>query len=148
MENKYFTPEIEDIRVGYECEMRRKRCTDNGEDCELLDFTTFTFHALYSRKWFEEQHIRVPYLTKEQIEKEGWKPTFDFNRDVMGDVAFDKPIQDGYYGKYRIVIVFHPDIYNLKIYIESYGRDFNYVSYRGSCKDINTFRMICKLLGI
>src|SRR6187431_1971729 len=78
----YFTPQIEDIRVGYECEI----CPNLGYDdrwiptvgkCEEIpgngvkscNLDELTYDCLI------DGHIgiRVPYLTKEQIEAEGWK---------------------------------------------------------------------------
>src|SRR6187431_2955175 len=70
---KYFTPSIEDIRVGYECELlifNWKK--DKGEWIPtVLEITNFDHE---SEAWALSLNIiRVPYLTKEQIEAEGWE---------------------------------------------------------------------------
>lgn len=126
MENKYFTPDIEDIRVGYECEVAYLH-EDNWTyvKCrhqeETKDFILAVFD--YNRR------VRVPYLTKEQIEAEGWKAKEDKTYYISSD-------HGGYILKHvgkQIEII---DLF-----------DANYI-YRGECKDINTFRYICKLLKI
>lgn len=86
---KYFTPEIEDIRVGYECEMKQPNFSyfRNGITRDtLLKILEKEEYKPYVIQVFDFQMlkfsgldgvIRVPYLTKEQIEKEGWKCVSD-----------------------------------------------------------------------
>src|SRR5687768_16490771 len=63
--SNYFTPSIEEIRVGYECE------TINPVHRGEWYPTTINKGNI---SWIEFLDcVRVPYLTKEQIEKEGFK---------------------------------------------------------------------------
>lgn len=117
MENKYYTPSIEDIRVGYECETQVdpypywvKTIIENG-DC--LNF-------IIEKDW----QIRTSYLTKEQIEAEGWEYTHH-----------NRFIKDVYYLDF--------DRTGLLI---SYGEGT--YCYDGACPSINEFRTIIKLLNI
>ncbi len=80
-DNDYFTPDIEDIRVGYECEICPHlgydntwiptvgRCEQNSaKDCNQDELTYDCLIDGYVG-------IRTPYLTREQIEAEGWEDT-------------------------------------------------------------------------
>lgn len=135
MENKYFTPDIEDICIGYEYEQLvtpLSESLDKGEEewmkCKFPDpFTIDRILLLYERK----EQLRVPYLTKEQIEAEGWKP------------------EKSYFRKNNLYLFFE----NNELEID-FGEPFTWdasdsdVRYKGECKDINTFRKLIKLLGI
>lgn len=128
--NKYFTPELEDIRVGYECEMNWDRGYNetwvplvigikdrNGAYLNTIQDVLVAMDDGYGE-------VRVPYLTKEQIEAEGCEPGFEG--------FFKNGFKIFYYeNDYRLIIQVH-----------------NQVIFNGKCKDINTFRWICKLLGI
>jgi hypothetical protein len=144
MEQQYFTPSIEDIRVGYEFQ---KNDAYNGKDSWL----NYTFYKTtgkdmmngspYSAKCppidtieylIDHGHIRVPYLTKEQIEAEGWAYNDLYN-------CFNNTVIRT--GAKAATLKMYKDNY---IELSSYGDPL----YAGECKDINTFRYICKLLGI
>ena len=164
MENKYFIPEISDFHNGYEYERN-----DGGEwysvTCDLydardiktllnkkvldtfpegkspLDSDTYSVH----HKATDIDRIRVPHLTKEQIEVEGWmfvKQQNDYN------IEFSKTIDDANYTLY---------------YFEEYSSKNRVISILANhptnikptvlvrnilCRDVNTFRKIIKLLGI
>lgn len=145
VENKYFTPDIEDIRVGYECEMKYRRDgewekfvvkdTWFGRDGEgdLPDVYSAILPGLsIDRK--PEEKIRVPYLTKEQIEAEGWKYEEKIDK-------FKHPIE--------VDIELYLDTKSRWIWLTIPNTDGGKSNmYRGECKDINIFRYICKLLKI
>ena len=130
MENKYFIPDIEDIHAGYEC--------------ELLIFakwepnTVKPYTALESvGKCIKDKVIRVPYLTKEQIEAEGWSKAKAPIVTIKHDFYEIPYIKDNF----RIDYNFKNNLINI---LENNGVNLFY----GKCKDINTFRKIIKLLGI
>jgi hypothetical protein len=92
--NKYFTPDIEDIHIGYECEYHGMTTgglyffNENNTKDEKISIEPF-IEVWYPIKcsldpWdkrkpeeiielLKNNQIRTPYLTKEQIETEGWK---------------------------------------------------------------------------
>lgn len=122
---KYFTPDIEDIRVGYECETRVgpypywvKTKVEMASD----------FEYIIDKDW----EVRVPYLSKEQIEAEGW--------EEKGSNMW----KNGYWLMAGIVKD-DSGIKSRSIHITDYNGDTYFL---GECKDINTFRYICKLLHI
>lgn len=140
MENKYFTPSIEDIRVGYECYFIKDSTKDIIED-NLVKIVLNNKQAsgiLYKEPYWEldtnqqpnTSSIRVPYLTREQIEAERWKHVW-WEKGVH-NWEMPNHILTTFDGGYRIII-------------DTKGPRR---LYDGECKDINTFRYICKLLGI
>ena len=134
MENdKYFTPDIEDMSVGCEFEMDDtwggwKKLTLTKE---LLVNPMVGLGSGNERSpWYHR--IRVPYLTKEQIEAEGWK--LDSSPD-SNEMHFIKKIK-----KSRHYLEFYPNTTEVII------NKINTESLPFKCKDINTFRKIIKLL--
>lgn len=130
MESAYFTPDIEDIHIGYECEI-------NSEfETRGFEWTKLSLIGNSIKTIIEDpekmKRIRVPYLTKEQIEAEGWK--FDYN---LGD--FDYYVKTVNDTEYELEFC-----YKERININIWKRTL----YHGECKDINTFRKIIKLLEI
>ena len=123
MQEHYFTPEIEDIHIGYEAEFNLA-----GFGKEGWQYVKFKGVDKAVRCYHEKGLYRVPYLTKEQIEAEGWKP-----RDC---IVYTDWVKNGYE-------LFHANKEN-KIRIISNGIQLFY----GECRDINTFRQIQKLLEI
>jgi hypothetical protein len=132
MENKYFTPDIEDIHVGYECEILNNKEKWNKINMPSIFIPKCVNKVTERNGWLETNKLRVPYLTKEQIEAEGWELS---SEDKY--LQFVKPNYSiSYVEKLHLLIV---------IALEEKQSD---VKYSGTCKDINTFRKITKLLGI
>lgn len=137
MENKYFTPDIEDIRVGYEYEYLSGHPQEEGNTSWnkwTLDkgdpFIGWRLDGF--KRLIEQKMIRTPFLTKEQIEAEGW--------NFLGDELYTR-MDDGH----EISCELHP-INRIHIYyLENNEVDSRFF---GECKDINTFRQIQKLLKI
>ena len=129
-QKRYFTPSIEDIRVGYECEFlsgRGMETIDNWRNCRIEQW-----HLPIAIR--DIKLIRVPYLTKEQIEKEGW--------ESEGTIGSYKK------GRCKALHGIISDATRVQHYLSIVEGDSFFVRYAGECKDINTFRYICKLLNI
>ena len=140
MENKYFTPDIEDLCIGYECEYNFARAYTDEFDFVKIGYKDVTpGKGGYTDELTHMIHliddgaaaIRVPYLTKEQIENEGWTK------------------EKSYFIKNNIYLFFED-----KFLVIDSGNPFSWeaidseILFKGKCKDINTFRKICKLLEI
>jgi hypothetical protein len=122
--NKYFTPDIEDIHAGYECELL---IYAKWEPNTIKPYTELKSVV----KCIKNQVIRVPHLTKEQIEAEGWKP------------------EKSYFRKNDLYLFFENN--ELEIDFKepfTWDASDSDVRYKGKCKDINIFRKIIKLLEI
>lgn len=150
MEDKYFTPDIEDIRVGYYCEHTSDGLAfglNNYDDIIVGELETCD--VIQYIKWHVEDGydignmIRVPFLTKEQIEEEGWKVlekewgTFIEKDNYMGRFT----IVDGL----PIITLLAKDVCKMDWLLPNSPEMFRLVL---PCKDINTLRYICKLLRI
>lgn len=148
----YFVPDIEDIRVGYECEMYTHRFLEGyGWNKQILGSTLVAAIVTHSNEL--EKGIKTPYLTKEQIEAEGWKPvnTGGLENGCMnGRCAFTK-------GNYFLIIPSQPntklgnriEIVMVDVLKDDYNEwTSNGRMYLGECRCINDFRLIMKLLCI
>lgn len=169
MENKYYTPEISDIRVGYECEVEMDIITSEGEKVERI-WTPFTFKkqnltihvkgqepVIINNVMRYSESMRTPYLTKKQIEAEGWKEVknessvdrvrYRFEKKVLDEtepegeyylthtLLFDRWLGRGYTIPSIIIDKEDaPSFYSSGVHI--------------SCPSINEFRTINNLLNI
>jgi hypothetical protein len=143
MENKYFTPDIENIHVGFICYQYNKFYDGHGikfderwaEDLTLL--VPAAVRILINEESNIADFIRVPYLTKEQIEAEGWSKAKVPIVTIKHDFYEIPYIKDNF----RIDYNFKNKLINI---LENNGVNLFY----GECKDINTFIKIIKLLNI
>jgi hypothetical protein len=134
-EEKYFFPENEEIYLGYECEVFMLREYDEDREIRykwyphVVELESSDYSDIYSMIMLssEFRQLRTPYLTKEQLEAEGLK-LYTENNSELTSWYFTK-------GKEEMIY----DFVNYKV-------SFN--SREMMCKDINTFRKICKLLEI
>lgn len=138
---KYFSIQIEDIRIGYECEVYR-----TGWKSFVFTKDTIAREFIGSGDCF-----RVPYLTKEKIEAEGWK-SIDLSKEFAyraGIVSYRHAFVKGNYflvldtRKYHIEII-AADVTKID-FLPEFPETFRVTI---PCKDINTFRFICRLLSI
>ena len=139
--NAYYTPDIEDFRVGYEFEFQgipkgwHKMIFSEENSLKIMKYNIEKL----------EDAIRVPYLTKEQIEAEGWK--------IIGSQAFADHLPIYEKDNYRLLIY---DDNFIRILINDPYKEVNlkgdrihpYKLYQGECKSINELRYISKLLCI
>lgn len=160
-QNKYFTPDIEDIRVGYEGEINWSRgysetfvpfkITVQNEDFAYTGLLSEIVDAMDDGY----AEVKTPYLTKEQIEAEGWTQLEDKSPFTSKPYKFRKIIGEKETGIFNQDSIYTLEYYgigntNLIIHLEwesSWNR-YNGNIFKGTCKDINTLRYICKLLGI
>lgn len=134
----YYTPDIEDIRVGYEYEAY----SEGVDEISVEDIAGW-----YKYKWDQgncwrdtvdmsigiaKKIIRTPYLTKEQIEAEGFIDQQDRSMEENSGCLF--------IGKNKNIRYWFT---TKRLSINGMGGIFD-----GKCKSINEFRTICKLLGI
>lgn len=132
----YYTPAAEDFRIGFEYELledfdvlpekiwHKQVYGTHGTNPERLDSVNLGNM---------EGKIRVPYLTVEQVEEEGWIVD-------RGEIATK--------GDW-ILILFIPEVFGKhKIEIRHGDPSNAFGNFLGECKSINEFRTIQKWLGI
>lgn len=146
MNDKYFTPSLEDIRVGYECETWLE--LHEGAEWKKDVLQEFAIGDILEDLKAGYDYVRVPYLTKEQIlEDESWIEDTTEGWD-KGSLA--KVKENG--NLYRVFVRRDYTIY-ISQFIPAkkdclWCTSMKSTIYDGQCKDINTFRYICKLLNI
>lgn len=131
MENKqYYTPDISELFIGYECELK-------GWEDDITWYPTVLEQRMLSTIKVDE--TRTPYLTKGQIESDGWN-------FISNDLGFPEYYRKGSFhiiprekGIYEIIKV---DFKNTEEFSKSKP------TYIGNIKSINELRKIQKWLGI
>lgn len=151
MENKYFKPSIEDIKIGYELEFHNFSMDELGISELNYDRWDSTILNKGHVKTFMEygvgNGVRVSFLTKEQIEAEGWNFTHQYNSTLDFETK-DIRNADTSGGFLHYDISTH--ILEIITKDGGYNSDGPNISrkYKGLCKCINQFRTILKLLNI
>lgn len=153
MDSKYFVPELSDFMVGYEFEENAASIYD---DTPSPTWYKRTFKEPFSQGYIigsaiKKGFVRVPYLTKEQIEAEGWK-SVDLSQGFAyryGVPSFRFGFTKGNYFVALDTRKYHIEIGALDLLKIDFLPEFP-ETFRVTipCKDINTFRYICKLLNI
>jgi hypothetical protein len=138
MEQKYFKPSLEDIRVGYKLEFHNWSINEAG--IAELNYDRWektilnNYHVQHFMKYGIRNGVRVPYLTQEQIEKEGWsKDGHDFYK------------KDHLQLLHSLIIVKENVTHT---FLHVYDTRSNSTLYAGICPSINEFRTIMKFLNI
>lgn len=170
MENKYYTPNIEDIFIGYECELflpkndwfkaeewRPFKISENGysksgpyggdlseldEVCSLIKLG----------------QVKTKYLSKEDIESEGYERQNNWFDDTktqrLGMIPDYKKETD--FGSIRLYLKdfnFPHQHVSIEIYVKAkevdiFNMSMKHFVYHGPIKSINEFRKLCKILEI
>ena len=162
MENKYYTPLIEELHVGYICEWLQMK---NKSELELDGVVKDTwqkydykFQGLSYRGFKElikEKSIRTKYLDKEDIESFGWefkeliKGTFGIQKYSMANTKIQGCDFDTWYNLHADFGYKEPSI---SIYTEFRGgmiyTESTSCIFKGTIKSINELKLIMKWLNI
>lgn len=149
MNDKYFVPKIEDFKVGFEYEFQG---IPEGWHKMVFSVENSLKTMAYNIK---EGYIRVAYLTKKQIETEGWKFDSSSKENKVPSKKEDEYISfirkkkdDAPKGIFTSnELIYFINTHKLVINNGEDSDDY-YCYFDGECKDINTFRYIYKLLNI
>jgi len=160
--DSYFIPKIEDLKENYQFEYQ-----EYDEELDIFkdnwiktnfDSREGLGHDLTYQ--FQSENVRCEFLTKEQIESEGWALQEEF--PYVHSIGLIKNLT--YRGTNHTVFLYYnysskwllitiqsviDNIYSIKYTTEKTDININgNTLYAGTCLDINTFRYICKLLEI
>ena len=143
MENKYYIPTIQDIRIGYEFE-----CQDpeNLDDWKLDEIDKNNISNVIKELIRTPSQIRVSFLTIQQIIEEGWKQDIKKSDEKFGS-WFSK---DSYYFRYKFIKIPASSIYldtSSPYLLITHDPTQTFV-FNGMCKSVNEFRIIMRLLNI
>lgn len=140
--SNYYTPELEDLRVGY---IRQLKDIPPPENDWVDDVMSVYSCMEKEEEWLKEGSIRTKRLDKEDIESLGWVeiPT------IYGEAFKYKFLYKNY------VLDFDPEYgKNIGIKLKSpFGERSLYyehriVIYYGNCPSINELKFLMKLLNI
>lgn len=133
MENKYYTPEIEEFHVGFECEFIGDRRT-NWIKC-VIDWMNINFITTFRE--LAENKYRVKYLDREDIEELGF--------EYAGENS-NNPNALYYFGKHSII---HNKINNrCVITMWDENRPADYAAFVGAIKNKSELKKLMVQLGI
>ena len=138
--DKHFTPSIEDIYIGYQCEVKDAAPPEEDWKEEVIGkYHEFTL----LQKWIDRGELKTVYLTKEQIEQEGWA-----YRGRSIDIWFEKKgdFERTSWTSYKATMHYNIEDHWLKI--EFWDMDHYEPGFHGVCRCINEFRTIIKLLRL
>lgn len=149
MENKYFIPEKEDLRIGYECEMFVFNTIKEESFWKKHVLTPFTLRIGIEDE--TKSYIRTPYLSQEQLEAEGWNLTdIPFDDDLKDEdvfkKAFEKVISENLW--YTLELMENHQIQIQKRYYINQVSQIWKVVFEGECKCINQLKQIFKQIHI
>lgn len=132
--NKYYTPDVEDLFIGYECELLSvDKPWIKGIYPEILTLCPTLRKFKSDHLKLENTFIRTKYLDKEDIESLGWV----HHKSITHVLTFDKD-------NYQLWI-----LENNQIKINQGGRPlWIHTRFKGECKSINELRKIMKLLKV
>lgn len=96
-QNKYYTPEISELYVGYQCEHTSNMSAFIVEDYDAVVKNKLTSTDLrWYTQWAEEENglekfVRTQYLTQQDIESLGWFNGLEgwFYKDIEGIVQLN-----------------------------------------------------------
>lgn len=142
-DNKYYVPTIEEFHVGFEYELfedfdtlpektwHKQIYGKNGCDPESMDFVSY--------KNIERKEIRVPYLTKEDIEAEGFKMKFPIS--ASGDTYFENGKVTIWcnFHKHTIRVIYNDDGNNIVLFQSLADSDI---------KNRSEFKRTLKMIGV
>lgn len=136
---RYYIPSMEDIKVGYECEYFEPFAGRNQWIKYTFEFASDIMDFAETGLKYREKNYRTHYLTKEQIEAEGWK--YEEHVSEYGTA---------YWFNKREYTLYHGTIDNPNkiMIIKSCNIREGCPIFDGNCPSINEFRYISKLLGI
>lgn len=153
--NKYYTPEISDLFIGYECELLKVGCAaTNSSECveswskyHIIDSFDFN-HVWDIFNEGRETNIRTKCLDREDIESLGWE--YSINYEAVEDstypdeMGFLKEMEDN---KTQYLLYYNPKALLLRIE-KVYDCGVEGWIYKGNCLSKNELKTIMKLLNI
>ena len=160
-ENKYYIPETSDFYEGFQYEILINTYSPPNFTLSKSEWVKETFDDITSEENYRlnrillDKAIRVPYLTKEDIESNGWEPCGNYwtKNNIFIDGEGD---YEGY--EYRLFYNFKThSLYIEKLhvredtgepYYDLYEGNQNHILKSATCRCKNDFKLIMKLLNI
>lgn len=153
--NNYYTPEVGDLFVGYECEKQILDFSCMG-NCDHLGWEPYKIgqdgdwdkglREMKSYIFWSSRYLRTSYLTKDQIVGEGWvhkEGCLYIKGDEKGHHFYAKYPYTTLKPNPLIIMEFTPSDRE-----DPWSMCCTECRFNGECPSINEFRYISKLLRI
>lgn len=150
MENKYYTPELQEFHEGFEFEILLND-GPNKTVWSKWDFKTVEgvspvnqhTNLTYAQKWIKENRVRVKYLDQEDIESLG----FTFAGKTT-DIWFTK---EGHFNMdswtcYKIRL--HYGLHDNYMTINAIDGEDDYRLFKGKIKNKSVLKQVLKIIGV
>ena len=148
-ENNYYTPDIEDLFVGYECQ--KESVDKDGNDIWVDYKISFEYGWLEIPKDYNQQ-LRTKYLDKEDIESLGWKcfKTENFSNSYFEDIRefYRIPTIEGHLNGFYWELLPNYKRHLIGIWLCNENNPSGNRSFAGKCLSINELKKIMKYLNI
>jgi len=144
-QSKYYTPDISELHVGYECEIGTSWGFSKGKFPEVLTYDTLTGFAIQKATdlmdVFRAGSLRTKYLDQSDIESCGWIKDWDENSNYSD--CYKLLTKSDINGQ-------SDDEWVLWQYdkIVSISNELSNRCFDGECKSINELRKIMEWLNI
>jgi hypothetical protein len=138
--NKYYTPTIEDIYIGFEYEYLNSKeiwVKSNDFSNEYM-YEDSPLYGVY--KDIENEKIRVKYLDKEDIETEGFELVDEGEYQV--DSYYSKKVD-----KVQAVIEYRVRLWS-DSWVNIWSEDTGSTYFGGTIKNKSEFKRILKMIGV
>lgn len=135
MENKYYTPDIKDLYIGYNTEIytQSDKLIKQSVWKPIIIGLDNNTNINYINKYIKSNNIKTKYLDVEDIESLGWRKMKQYTQGIW----FEK-------SKYKL---YYESPEKIQICVGTMPLWLNYL-YMGSCKSINELKTILNLLRI
>lgn len=137
-EQKYYTPTAEDLRIGFMLDHLYR-----GEWHKTFIGTPDDISFYASLLNGMDHVVRVPYLTAEQIEAEGWI-TSNTIKSMHGGVYAWLHLDSTEKYDYKL---FYSEVTKICRVVDDRHGQYN-IMYEGPMRCVNELHFICKMLGI
>ncbi len=143
-ESKYYTPDISDIRFGYEYEQLMGSPFEDNSNWAKCTFPKDPFigdRLIAFSKVIETGIIRTPYLTNKQIQVEGWEIEGIYPGDKVLFIKYGHESK-----KWGYELIYNNTALKITKFWTIWPEEkmLRETVFRGICKSINELRVITK----
>lgn len=149
MENKYYTPEIEEFHIGFEFEYENKLLKQWKQEKLSLATPNWDWDWGIISSIVERGAIRVKYLDKEDIESLGFNYVCD-DRDGKNIIVYNKAINEEIWVLCDYRYRFDEDVEEAKLPIRIFKSNPKYHdnTFLGVIKNKSELKRVLKMLNI
>lgn len=144
LKEQYYIPDISDLRVGYECEVWGYS-SENGNSYIKVKLPQ---GIKITQEYFIQSRIKTPFLTKEQIEAEGFvfksrSIDYWFEKEGWFEIGNEKSPTPWRTNK---IMIHYGLEHDHRLFVSVNDGGDQHSLFEGYCPSVNEFRQIMKML--